>query len=302
MSQRASHVTVDEEDDTIAVGTILYMPPERLIEYGRRLQLDLNLEMTPRPEDVQQSQQAVEKAYDVFSMGIILWELLDLERLYHFLADDAGHISEKRVIESVVGGLRPNQESYKEGGRWGRLAIDPAEKEEQFAPEVSEIMKECWSHNSWDRPDFDNIQKRLKARHEQVLKGKEEAEKAEKKRTDLINAHFKKKKKKKLKKTKRSTHTGIALQTSSSFAQHGGVSGSQTNVEQPSSDYEFQRRARDLHTQKPIEHFVAGSSTFQPLSPIDAPKSESSSGSEDETEASSQSMPPAFVRTNTALF
>jgi len=79
----------DDDAEEAAFGTMLYMPPEVLPIYRSTMGIQggqdvesLMFTHTPSVES--------DKAYDVFSFSIVLWELLNLEELYDYMKNDAG--------------------------------------------------------------------------------------------------------------------------------------------------------------------------------------------------------------------
>jgi len=111
---------------TTECGTVAYMAPE-LLEH-----LNITKHFTYAKENLV----LYTKSIDVYSFGLILWELCTEQVLYEEL-DDL-----REVREFVLSGKRPHIPSYILGTYAG-------------------LMKDCWSQSPLHRPGFDEIVSRL---------------------------------------------------------------------------------------------------------------------------------------------
>ena len=75
---------------------------------------------------------------DVYSFGIIMWELLTLERPFEEYVDEFIGKSSADFKAAVINGLRPSIGS-------------------QCPPELGDLIKRCWTFNPLERPDFNEI-------------------------------------------------------------------------------------------------------------------------------------------------
>ena len=111
---------------TTECGTVAYMAPE-LLEH-----LNITKHFTYATENLV----LYTKSIDVYSFGLILWELCTEQVLYEEF-DDL-----REVKEYVLQGKRPHIPSYILGTYAG-------------------LMKDCWSQSPLHRPDFNEIVRRL---------------------------------------------------------------------------------------------------------------------------------------------
>jgi serine/threonine protein kinase len=80
--------------------------------------------------------QPYDKSVDVYSFGMLLWEICALEKPYK------GYCSKKHMALVVIGGERPK--------------MDHAHTSHWPAP-LQCLMKRCWSSNPEERPSFESI-------------------------------------------------------------------------------------------------------------------------------------------------
>jgi len=111
-------------------GSPLYMPPERLkIQFPaiiKQLNLDIPFESG--------------KPADVFSFGIILWEILTCEYPYNdFLTTHSSIPLEERFVRAIcIDGIRPTMQKPLPPG----------------LSKFSKILDSCWKYNPDERPSF----------------------------------------------------------------------------------------------------------------------------------------------------
>lgn len=79
---------------------------------------------------------------DVYSFGIVLWELLSLKLPYEDLPNL--HVSE--LMNSVKKGMRP-------------FPLPPQSRDESQT--LIALMKQCWREEPQERPDFSEIVQQL---------------------------------------------------------------------------------------------------------------------------------------------
>lgn len=82
-----------------------------------------------------------DKSVDVYSFGVLLWELCSLEKPF------AGYCSKKHMIHVIIGGERPKMD-HAHTNFWPTA--------------LQSMIRDCWSWRPEDRPSFDAIQTTLK--------------------------------------------------------------------------------------------------------------------------------------------
>lgn len=128
---------------TAAVGTPLYMAPELISMAAQRARLTHTTYLANHPlgpSDLSSTLAAAityDKAIDVYSFGILLWEIFMRESPY------SEYSSTRAVMQAVVHGHRP------------RLPTN-------CPPPYVALMCDCWQGDPSARPSFDEIVQRLR--------------------------------------------------------------------------------------------------------------------------------------------
>ena len=120
------------------------------------------------PEVIQQSESTPRsleygKPADVFSFGVILWELRSAEIPYKCIK--GASIDAAIGIAVCVEGKRPDSYPLSDGLAWPRAAVGRGVAGDCTPPEYVALMRECWTSEPRDRPSFSEVLARLDAIH-----------------------------------------------------------------------------------------------------------------------------------------
>jgi serine/threonine protein kinase len=114
--------TAEPESSGSSLGTLLYFAPEMILDGTN----------ANRPTDI-------------YSMGLILWEILAGKLVWHNA--DGSPVIIVQLVTRYMRGVRPSLDEIPDG----------------VAPAIIELMQECWANDPKQRPTADQLWRRMAA-------------------------------------------------------------------------------------------------------------------------------------------